>query len=40
MLVLLPSTVNLSDNEAKNVAMAQGAKTELFTEVVLDFLQT
>ena len=40
MLVLLPSTVNLSDSEAKNLAIAQGAKTELFTEVVLDLLQT
>ena len=31
--------VTLSTNEAEYVAMAQGAKTALFTKAVLDFLQ-
>ena len=31
--------VTLSTSEAEYVAMAQGAKTALFTKVVLDFLQ-
>ena len=31
--------VTLSTSEAKYVAMAQGAKTALFTKAVLDFLQ-
>ena len=31
--------VNLSTSEAEYVAMAQGAKTALFTKAVLDFLQ-
>ena len=31
--------VTLSTSEAEYVAMAQGAKTALFTKAVLDFLQ-
>ena len=39
MLVVLRSTVTLSTSEAEYVALAQGAKTALFTKDVLNFLQ-